>query len=101
MPETRRAVAKAANDKELDPCGDSNAPCLRPLVAQPQSDARVAPGHPPAARMHRVSPRVQSYIVSLFDYVIKTVSLSRMHQQQAKEEVRRGGGQMRSQNKGA
>ena len=24
---------------------------------------------------HRVSPRVQSYIVSLFDYVIKTVSL--------------------------
>ena len=25
--------------------------------------------------LHRVSPRVQSYIVSLFDYVIKTVSL--------------------------
>ena len=26
--------------------------------------------------LHRVSPRVQSYTVSLFDYVIKTVSLS-------------------------
>ena len=26
--------------------------------------------------LHRVSPRVQSYIISLFDYVIKTVSLS-------------------------
>ena len=25
--------------------------------------------------LHRVSPRVQSYIVSLFNYVIKTVSL--------------------------
>jgi len=44
---------------------ESNAPCLRLLVAQPPSDARVAPGHPPAARMH---------------------------QQQAKEEVRRGRG---------
>jgi len=28
-----------------------------------------------AVTTNRVSPRVQSYIVSLFDYVIKTVSL--------------------------
>jgi len=44
---------KAVDDKELDPCGNSNAPRLRPLVAQPPSDARIEPRHPPAARMHQ------------------------------------------------
>jgi len=41
--------------------------------------------------LHRVSPRVQSYIVSLFDYVIKTVSLSLSRQSDARTGLRRNG----------
>jgi len=32
---------KAANDKELDPCGNSNSPCLRQLVALPYDMATM------------------------------------------------------------